>query len=89
VTTSPVGLLRVNLLSFFHLNTNAMSLRPQTIPDVPAETARVAHAVFPHGNIYIQLKVGFTGMNLALSMKISISLICFQHKDNQPNAPRD
>jgi transposase len=33
-----------------------MSLHPQTIPAIPPETIRVAQAVFPHGNIYLQLK---------------------------------
>ena len=33
-----------------------MSLHPQIIPAIPQETARVAHAAFPHGNIYLQLK---------------------------------
>jgi len=28
-----------------------MSLHPQEIPSVPAETHRVAQAAFPHGNI--------------------------------------
>lgn len=33
-----------------------MSLQPQIIPTIPHETARVAHAAFAHGNIYLQLK---------------------------------
>jgi transposase len=33
-----------------------MSLHPQMIPAIPQETIRVAQAVFPHGNIYLQLK---------------------------------
>jgi transposase len=33
-----------------------MSLHPQTIPAIPAETIRVAHAAFPPGNSYLQLK---------------------------------
>lgn len=33
-----------------------MSLRPQNVPPVPAETARVAHAAFPKGNLYLQLR---------------------------------
>ena len=32
-----------------------MSLRPQVVYFVPAETARVAHAIFPHGNTYLRL----------------------------------
>jgi len=32
-----------------------MSLQPRSDYTVPAETARVAHAVFPNGNIYLQL----------------------------------
>src|SRR5260370_20083912 len=34
----------------------AMCLKPQTIPDVPLEMVRVVHAVFPKGNIYIDLR---------------------------------
>ena len=33
-----------------------MSLRPRPIPPVPEETARVARAAFPKGNIYIMLR---------------------------------
>lgn len=33
-----------------------MSLRLQPVPPVPAETARVAQAAFPHGNLYILLR---------------------------------
>ena len=33
-----------------------MSLHPSTIPPVPQETARVAHAVFPKGNRYLQMR---------------------------------
>lgn len=33
-----------------------MSLHPQTFPEIPIETARVARAVFPQGNIYMHLK---------------------------------
>lgn len=33
-----------------------MSLRPQTVPPVPEETARIAHAAFPKGNLYLQLR---------------------------------
>ena len=33
-----------------------MSMKPQLIPEIPAETARVARAVFPKGNIYIHLR---------------------------------
>jgi transposase len=32
-----------------------MSLKPMAIPPVPAETARVAKAAFPKGNIYMKL----------------------------------
>ena len=32
-----------------------MSMKPQAIPDIPAETVRVVRAVFPKGNIYIHL----------------------------------
>jgi hypothetical protein len=33
-----------------------MSLKPFPIPPVPEEIARVAHAVFAHGNVFIQLR---------------------------------
>ena len=33
-----------------------MSLHPQSIPPVPEETARVARAAFPKGNIYLQIR---------------------------------
>lgn len=33
-----------------------MSLHPSTIPPVPQETARVAHAAFPKGNRYLQMR---------------------------------
>lgn len=33
-----------------------MSLKPHPIPPVPEETARVAHAAFPRGNVVLQLR---------------------------------
>jgi transposase len=33
-----------------------MSMKPQPIPEIPVETARVVRAVFPKGNIYIHLR---------------------------------
>ena len=33
-----------------------MSLKPMPIPPVPAETARVARAAFPKGNLYMKLR---------------------------------
>ena len=33
-----------------------MSLKPQTGEPVPAETARVAKAAFPQGNVYMQMR---------------------------------
>jgi transposase len=33
-----------------------MSLRPPVAPPVPEETARVARAAFPKGNLYLQLR---------------------------------
>lgn len=33
-----------------------MSLQPQALPSVPEETARVARAAFPRGNMYMQLR---------------------------------
>ncbi len=32
-----------------------MSLHPQVIPPIPDETARVAHAIFPKGNVYMHM----------------------------------
>ncbi len=34
----------------------AMSLKPQSIGPLPEETARVAHAAYPKGNIYMQVR---------------------------------
>jgi transposase len=36
-----------------------MSLHPQPIPPVPEETARVARAAFPHGNLYLVMRDTF------------------------------
>ena len=33
-----------------------MSLKPMSIPPVPPETARVAQAAFPKGNLYMKLR---------------------------------
>jgi len=33
-----------------------MSLQPQTIPEIPEVTDRIAHAAFPKGNLYLQLR---------------------------------
>lgn len=33
-----------------------MSMHPQSVPPVPSETARVASAAFPHGNLYLTLR---------------------------------
>lgn len=33
-----------------------MSLRPQAVPPIPEETARVARAAFPRGNLYLLLR---------------------------------
>lgn len=33
-----------------------MSLLPQNVPDVPEDTARIAHAAFPKGNIYMRMR---------------------------------
>jgi len=34
----------------------AMSLKPQPIGPIPEETARIARAAYPSGNIYLQLR---------------------------------
>ena len=36
-----------------------MSLKPQPIDPVPEETARIARAAYPKGNIYLQLRDKF------------------------------
>jgi transposase len=36
-----------------------MSLRPQAIPPIPEETARVAHAILPKGNVFIHMRDEF------------------------------
>ena len=33
-----------------------MSLHPQPIPAIPEETIRVAHAVLPQGNVWMQMR---------------------------------
>jgi transposase len=33
-----------------------MSLKSLPIPPAPEETARVAHAVFPRGNVFMQVR---------------------------------
>src|SRR6266849_1338503 len=35
-----------------------MSLQPQAIPPIPAETARIAHVIFPDGNVYMRDQLG-------------------------------
>ena len=39
-----------------------MSLKPQPIDPVPEETARIARAAYPKGNIYMQLRDEFGTM---------------------------
>ena len=36
-----------------------MCLKPQSIDTVPEETARIARAAYPRGNIYLQLRDKF------------------------------
>src|SRR2546429_5892969 len=36
-----------------------MSLKPESMNTVPEETARIAHAAYPKGNIYLQLRDTF------------------------------
>jgi transposase len=33
-----------------------MSLKPEPLPPVPEETARVARATFPHGNVLMHMR---------------------------------
>ena len=39
-----------------------MSRHPQPVPLVPEETARVARAAFPHGNLYLVMRDAFGAM---------------------------
>lgn len=39
-----------------HRGEGEMSLQPQPIGPVPADTARVAQAAFPRGNVYLQIR---------------------------------
>jgi len=34
----------------------AMSLKPERINPVPEETARIAHAAYPKGNVFMQMR---------------------------------
>ncbi len=36
-----------------------MSLKPQAITEVPEDTARIARAAFPKGNLYLKLRDSF------------------------------
>jgi len=36
-----------------------MSLHPQPVPPVPDDTARIARAAFPHGNLYLVMRDAF------------------------------
>jgi len=33
-----------------------MSMHPHSIPAIPEETARVARAILPQGNVYLQMR---------------------------------
>src|SRR6266700_47334 len=37
----------------------SMSMHPQPIPAIPEETARVAHAILPRGNVWLQMRDEF------------------------------
>ncbi len=39
-----------------------MSMRPRIIPDIPEETARVAQAAFPKGNLYMKMRDAWEGI---------------------------
>lgn len=51
-----------------------MSMKPQPTPEIPPEMVRIAHEIFPKGNIYIHLRdtVGtFTSMSrLPISIRV-------------------
>jgi transposase len=35
-----------------------MSIHPEPIPAIPEETVRIAHAVLPEGNVWMQMRDG-------------------------------
>ena len=39
-----------------------MSMRPRIIPDIPEETARVAQAAFPKGNLDMKMRDAWEGI---------------------------
>ena len=53
-----------------------MSLQPQAIPPVPEETARVARAILPKGNVFIHMPDEFGD----IFSGTRIFLTCFPRK---------
>ena len=52
-----MGFLFMGLHGSFTLRGIAMPLKPQPAGFIPEETARVARAAFPQGNLYLRIRV--------------------------------
>ena len=59
-----------------------MSLGPQPIGPVPEETARVAHAIFPQGHLYLTLRDELGHIFSAIDFAP-----CFPAADSRPRPP--
>jgi transposase len=60
-----------------------MSLRVSLGSPIPKETVRVAHAAFPKGNVFMQMREV-----LGPSLAIRSLLACFPIRDKRPKSPR-
>src|SRR5579859_8003678 len=54
--SSESGRIEGSLSSQKQSRRSAMSMKPQPIPEIPAETVRVVRAAFPKGNLHIHLR---------------------------------
>jgi hypothetical protein len=61
-----------------------MSLHPRVVPEVPEETAIIAHAAFPKGNTYMRMRD-----ELGLFSPMSNLLGCMPVGANRPNRQLD
>jgi hypothetical protein len=61
-----------------------MSMYPQEIGSIPAETIRVAHAAYPKGSLAIRLRDELGGMYQDEQFS---SFPCCPHVDSQPRLP--
>src|SRR5918997_1144528 len=50
------GLIRFSSCKALYLWRRVMSLQPQVVYLIPEETARVARAAFPKGNVYLRMR---------------------------------